>query len=284
MKKRFVAYALAAAWLLLTFAGCTTAPTGGGRLSDHLLVIAHRGGVVEEGVPENSLLGLELAIERGYTHLEVDVRHTRDGHLVCFHDPEVRLRDGAMRAISDLSLAELQEIPLNGTDERVPTFDAYCARAAGRINLMIDVKGVSDAFIESYAAGIEATLRQHGLLAEALLLINREPIRNQDKVAERLHGKIRVSWREPLATARASERAQGDPGKYYYIFNHGADFTQAEVDGFHAMGLLVIVSINLGHYLDDPLQQGLSDLRRVLSYGVDGVQIDSVYDPVIFNK
>jgi len=57
----------------------TGAPAG------HLMVLAHRG-VVTDTIPENSLASLEETIRRGYTHIEVDVRPTKDGHAVVLHD------------------------------------------------------------------------------------------------------------------------------------------------------------------------------------------------------
>ena len=69
----------------------------------------------------------------------------------------------------------------------------------------------------------------------------------------------------------------------FYVFNHGADFTADDVEGFQGLGLQVIVSINRGHYqTGDPRQQGESHVRRMLDFGVDGVQVDSCYDKSLF--
>lgn len=47
-------------------------------------IVAHRGASGE--LPEHTLGAYELAVDRGADGLECDVRLTRDGHLVCFHD------------------------------------------------------------------------------------------------------------------------------------------------------------------------------------------------------
>lgn len=250
-----------------------------------MLVIAHRGGVVDEKHPENSLSGLDEAIKRGYTHVEVDARATKDGHVVCFHDANLKAATGVDNNVSDLDLAEIKSLRLHKSDETIPTFDEFCRRCAGRIKLMVDIKGAGDEVIESYAREIERSLVQHGLMDNALILINRIPIHNQEKIADWFFGKARVSWRDPLSTARRRLRAKNNPGELFYIFNHGADFDKEEVDGFHAMGLKVIVSINTGHYHEgDPIQQGFSDLRKVVALGVDGVQIDSLYDSAVLTS
>jgi glycerophosphoryl diester phosphodiesterase len=62
------------------------------------LVIAHRGAA--EGQLENSLESFEAAIALGADMLELDVRMTRDGELIVFHDEAVggELVDGLTRA------------------------------------------------------------------------------------------------------------------------------------------------------------------------------------------
>ncbi len=48
----------------------------------------------------------------------------------------------------------------------------------------------------------------------------------------------------------------------------------------------MIVSINQFHYLGkgDLVALGMADVRRMLDYGVDGLQIDSVYDQCFRRK
>ena len=53
------------------------------------ILIAHRGGVVDEERSQNSFKALEEAIRRGYSHVEIDARITADGHVVCFHNDEL---------------------------------------------------------------------------------------------------------------------------------------------------------------------------------------------------
>jgi glycerophosphoryl diester phosphodiesterase len=53
-----------------------------------VLVLAHRGAPVP-GHAENSVAAVSAALDRGADGVEVDVRLTADGVLVCSHDPEV---------------------------------------------------------------------------------------------------------------------------------------------------------------------------------------------------
>lgn len=50
------------------------------------LVSAHRGGAVP-GYPENCIATFEHTLESAYSMLEIDLRYTKDGHLVLHHDP-----------------------------------------------------------------------------------------------------------------------------------------------------------------------------------------------------
>jgi glycerophosphoryl diester phosphodiesterase len=52
---------------------------------DSLLISAHRG-VVSSGVPENSILSIQAAVDAGCVVLEIDIRSTADGVVVCLHD------------------------------------------------------------------------------------------------------------------------------------------------------------------------------------------------------
>jgi glycerophosphoryl diester phosphodiesterase len=178
--------------------------------TNKIMVIAHRGGVVDESHSENSLSSMEEAIRRGYTHVEVDVRLTKDGHVVCFHSDNMKAQTGVDRNISDLTLAEVKKAVLTRSNEQIPTFEEYCARIANRINLMVDIKGTSDRFLELYTKQIEHALAGHGLLADTLFIINQFPIANQEKVADYFLGKALLSWRSDVQyTSRAAPISAG---------------------------------------------------------------------------
>ncbi len=82
------------------------------------LAIAHRGGM---GLgPENTLAAFGRATALGLTYLETDVHTTRDGHVVCFHDATLRRVTGHPGRITDLDLAEVRRLRVDGT-EPVPT-------------------------------------------------------------------------------------------------------------------------------------------------------------------
>ena len=95
------------------------------------LVVAHRG--AWEQAPQNSLAALEGAIEVGCEMAELDVRRTRDGHLVAIHDA----RAGQGVAVASLDLVQLRERVAVG---QAPLLEEMLECAAGRIALDVELK------------------------------------------------------------------------------------------------------------------------------------------------
>lgn len=76
------------------------------------IAIAHRGGALE--AEENTLPAFAHAQALGYSHVELDVHATRDGHVIIHHDPDMMRICNDPRRIADLDLAELQHIRTRG--------------------------------------------------------------------------------------------------------------------------------------------------------------------------
>ncbi len=74
------------------------------------LIMAHRGD--PNRAPENTLLAMKAALEVGVDALETDVRTTRDGHLILFHDEDLRRTTGVEGTVSESTLEELQQLDL----------------------------------------------------------------------------------------------------------------------------------------------------------------------------
>lgn len=111
-----------------------------------MLAVAHRG--YSSAYPENTALAFERAIEAGADFIETDVRLTRDGRLVCWHDPDLQRTAGANHLISDLSLDELQAVRLRQR-QRILALDEGLAIARGRVGVMLDVKIPTEQMIET---------------------------------------------------------------------------------------------------------------------------------------
>lgn len=83
---------------------------------------AHRGlHDNRNGVPENSLTAFKKAMEKGYG-VELDVQLTADNVPVVFHDENLLRMCGVDKKVRELTLDELKELRLLGTDEKIPLF------------------------------------------------------------------------------------------------------------------------------------------------------------------
>lgn len=139
--------------LMLTATGVTTAAAGlavfltaPGRASEERKApfrgrnIAHRGLYkIDRSVPENSLPAFQSAVERGYG-VEFDVHITRDGELVVFHDDTLQRLCGAAECIDDLTLEELAQYTLSGTEEHIPTLAQVLETVGGKTPIVLELK------------------------------------------------------------------------------------------------------------------------------------------------
>ncbi len=104
-------------------------------------IIGHRGAAGTE--LENTLASMQVAKDYGVDTIEFDVRRTKDNKLVVFHDSDLhRVADNSSK-INQLTLKELQKIPLiNGA--HIPTLDETLD-VVGDVHCIIEVKDTGTA-------------------------------------------------------------------------------------------------------------------------------------------
>jgi gluconolactonase len=118
-------------------------------------VIGHRGLIKD--TPENTLAGFAACLELR-VGFELDVRRSRDGHLVCLHDDTVNRTTDGTGKVADLTLAEIQKLDAGRrfdpafAGQRIPTLDAVFAllhaRQPGPVLVAIDLK-IDDPTVEA---------------------------------------------------------------------------------------------------------------------------------------
>ncbi len=99
---------------------------------------AHRGLHNEERA-ENSMSAFRAARDAGYG-IELDVRLSRDGELVVFHDSTLSRVCGVEGKVIDYTSAELREMSLRGTSDGIPTFREVLDMIDGAVPLLIEIK------------------------------------------------------------------------------------------------------------------------------------------------
>lgn len=102
--------------------------------------IAHRGLHTEDKtIPENSLAAFRRAVGRGYG-VELDVQLSRDGRVVVFHDDTLSRVCGVDGRVDEYTYAELSEMRLCGTDERIPLFSDVLVTINGKTPIICELK------------------------------------------------------------------------------------------------------------------------------------------------
>jgi len=102
--------------------------------------IAHRGLYTkDQSVPENSMLAFQKALEKGYA-IELDVNMTKDDVVIAFHDFHLQRVFNDHRHIDELTYAQLKEMNLFQTHEKVSTLSEVINYVHGKVPLLIELK------------------------------------------------------------------------------------------------------------------------------------------------
>lgn len=237
------------------------------------LLMAHRGGA---GLaPENTLEAFRHAVEVwGADILEMDVRATADGRIVVIHDATVdRTTDGS-GAVSALSFQALRRLDAGyrfadpegrlayrGRGVRVPLFEEVL-QAFPRTRLNVETKE------RTAAAGLRRLIEIHE--AEHRVLYAAEHDRNRAPAR---------GYRGPWGASRAQIR------RFYLLhrlpgggmYTPRADALQVP-DRWEGIQVVTPRFVAAAHARNIPVHvwtvDELDDMRRLLGWGVDGVQTD----------
>lgn len=130
------------------------------------LLAAHRG-VCGANIPCNTLAAYEIALRQGADVIELDVSKSKDGELFAFHPgmEPVYLKCGKM--ISEMTAAEVREVPLLNQDEvptryRIPTLFEALSFLKDRAYINVD-KFWTD------VEGIAACIRRAGVEKQVIV-------------------------------------------------------------------------------------------------------------------
>lgn len=112
-------------------------------MSDFVL-IAHRGFSSE--APENTVAAFDLAVDSGFTNIELDVQLTADGVPVVVHDSSVDRTTNGSGLVGSMTYDQLAQLDAGSwfgarfKDEGIPSLQVILERYAGRIHLHLELK------------------------------------------------------------------------------------------------------------------------------------------------
>jgi glycerophosphoryl diester phosphodiesterase len=129
-----------------------------------LIVIAHRGDHTQ--APENTLAAFDSAIRNGADYVEIDLRTSRDSHLVIMHDATLNRMTNGQDNVSSHTLAEIQQLKVQDRQHpqwgqfSVPSFEEVLKLCRGRIKIYLDFKDadVPLTYRQILSAGMEKSI------------------------------------------------------------------------------------------------------------------------------
>lgn len=120
---------------------------------DKTIIVSHRLRGFDEH--DASLKGLQNAISKNVTHIEVDCRVTKDGEIVIHHDARLGTNFTSAPLIAEKTLAELKKIHYTNSTDTILTLDELFHILGPRknIKLYLDIKesGKEEKIIEKAA-------------------------------------------------------------------------------------------------------------------------------------
>ncbi|MDO5978226.1 glycerophosphodiester phosphodiesterase family protein [Flavivirga spongiicola] len=149
---------------------------------NHVLAVAHRGDW--RNAPENSIDAINRALKMGIDIVEIDVRKTKDNHLIVMHDKSVDRTTTGKGKIAEIKLDSIQKLVLkNGagmpTKHKVPTLKEVMNFVKGK-PVLLNLDKAWDNLPESFAI-----LKETGTINQAIFKGN-DPLH----VMQEKHGKL----------------------------------------------------------------------------------------------
>ena len=235
--------------------------------------LAHRGSRILW--PENTWHGFDAAVsDLGYLYIETDIRVTRDGVVVVFHDETLDRTTNGVGRVADWNWEDLRHLdaayhfspdgenfPLRGTGIGIPRLDATFDRYPDtRFNIDLKAKGSAWPVAEVVArAQRYDTVLIGGFVDQRVARFRRIT-----------KGRVATSAGPSAATAMYAASRVGRsvrrPCDAYQLpmAMRGAQVDEKLVDAIHAVGAHIHVWT-----VDDA-----DDMHRLLDLGVDGIVTD----------
>ena len=110
--------------------------------NDYILAVSHRGDW--RYAPENSLTAVQRCIDLGLDIVEIDVRLTKDGHLVLMHDKTLERTTNGKGLLADMTLEEVRKLRLKNacgvrhSRQQVPTLEEVMRLTKDKIMVNLD--------------------------------------------------------------------------------------------------------------------------------------------------
>jgi glycerophosphoryl diester phosphodiesterase len=233
------------------------------------LVIAHRG--ASAIAPENTLSAIKKAIEMGVDMIELDVQLTKDKQIVLMHDLTVDRTTNGKGRVRDLTFEEIRKLDAglwfskNYEGEKIPTLEEVMQAARGKCKLLIEVKRVKTNKPEIEAKIIQLIDKYDARSWCIVQSFETEVVKNIQSIDSSIECHKLVTMNLPVIPMHLDSRIKtGTIYKYKTVQSINPYFkmlNKRKVDKIHARGQKIITwTVN-----------EKDDMKRMISYGVDGI-------------
>ena len=180
------------------------------------LIIAHRGDL--STAPENTLAAFQRAWDAGADGVELDVRITKDGQLVVFHDRTLERTSNGLGPVGNFTLAEIRSLDVGSwfgpafKGETAPTLDEVFETLPHDYLINVEMKVIFKG-MKQIAHLVVETIARHARWASTLVasfnplalyqLRRLEPRISRGYIWSKRHPyPIRARWLSPLVHAQ----------------------------------------------------------------------------------
>ncbi|WP_186758054.1 glycerophosphodiester phosphodiesterase [Echinicola salinicaeni] len=239
-------------------------------ISGNYRLIAHRGGVVNDSIPENSLASLSEAINRGYYMVEVDVRLSKDGMLITHHDKDFVRYYGNGKLVSEMTWSEIQKLE-GENGQKVLQLETVLAACQGKIKVMIDNKIAG--YDESAFNVILGLLEKYQLRKGALMI-------GTDESTSFFTGRIKLSCTRKQIEEN-KKMASYNPHDYYLF---SSKISKSDIVWAKQNDIEVVGAVNAWAIKDQGfMETAKAIIDQMKDAGVSCFQVDSIFDPYFYN-
>jgi glycerophosphoryl diester phosphodiesterase len=238
------------------------------------LLIAHRGGA--RLAPENTMAAFRQAVQVfGADMLEMDVHRSADGEVVVIHDPTVDRTTDGTGAVRDLSWEALRDLDagyrfedlegshsFRGTGERLPLLREVL-ETFPHIRVNVEAK------VPEVAVPLARLVREMGAHDRVLIAVDQESTRSGILDYPGPRGASRQQMKRFFVAQRLGVLGRGyTPRADALQIPDAWEGTQVASRSFVREAHLRNIPVHVWT-IDEP-----GDMRRLLDWGVDGIQSD----------
>lgn len=240
---------------------------------EHVMLTAHRGASFE--FPENTLLGLEKAIEAGTDMIEFDITHTKDGIPVILHDNTIDRTSNGKGFPMDYTLEEIRKFNFSYylQDQRriapaydnvmIPTFEEILDSFSTCANMNIQLHGnMSD---EDIIRKICALFQKYNMFDHAYLTV----CPHHADLIMTINPEIELCVTYPMSQRALPENLRICKEKYHCRFVQPASKYVTQDSFAYIKELQLRDNV---FYADD-----LDTAKNLLSMGATGILTDKIH-------